>query len=98
MEWKEFFFRATGLDTFSNFQLNKNKYLRKAKDAIILSQQASLLPFATLSSITEPLILLSRAGGADGLNVVNDIGQGIVSQTKSSFDRLFKAVSRATGV
>ena len=91
------FSRATGLDTFSNFQLNKNKYLRLGKDAIILSQQASLLPFATLSSITEPLILLSRAGGADGLNVVKDINNGIVTQTKSSFDRLFKAMSRATG-
>jgi hypothetical protein len=91
------FSRATGLDTFSNSQLNKNKYLRKTKDVIILSQQASLLPFATLSSITEPLILLSRAGGADGLNVVNDIGQGIVSQTKSSFDRLWKTIERSTG-
>lgn len=91
------FSRATGLDTFSNSILNKNKYLRKTKDVIILSQQASLLPFATLSSITEPLILLSRAGGDDGLNVVQDIGKGIVSQTESSFDRLWKSIQRSTG-
>ena len=89
--------RATGLETFSNFQLNKNKYLRNVKDTIILSQQASLLPFATLSSITEPLILLSRAGGLDGLKVVNDIQEAIVNQTGSSFDRLFKAIQRSTG-
>ena len=91
------FARATGLDTFSDSYLNKNKYLRMGKDAIILSQQASLLPFATLSSITEPLILLSRAGGADGLNVVKDINYGIVTQTKSSFDRLWKSIQRSTG-
>jgi len=89
--------RATGLETFSNFQLNKNKYLRLAKDTIILSQQASLLPFATLSSITEPLILLSRAGGDDGLNVVKDIGKAIVKQSDSSFDRLWKSIERSTG-
>ena len=89
--------RATGLETFSNSQLNKNKYLRKIKDGIILSQQASLLPFATLSSITEPLILLSRAGGADGLNVVQDIGSAMQIQTGASFDRLFKALQRSTG-
>ena len=89
--------RATGLETFSNFQLNKNKYLRKTKDAIILSQQASLLPFATLSSVTEPLILLSRAGNNDGLNVVQDIGSAIRNQTGLSFDRLFKAIQRSTG-
>lgn len=89
--------RATGLETFSNFAINKNKYLRKAKDVIILSQQASLLPFATLSSITEPLILLSRAGGTDGLPVVGEIFKGIKTQTTASFDRLFKAVQRSTG-
>lgn len=89
--------RATGLETFSNSQLNKNKYLRKIKDGIILSQQASLLPFATLSSVTEPLILLSRAGNADGLNVVQDIGSAMKKQTNSSFDRLFKTISRSTG-
>ena len=89
--------RATGLETFSNSQLNKNKYLKTTKDAIILSQQASLLPFATLSSITEPLILLSRAGGLDGLKVVNDIQKAIRNQTGLSFDRLFKAIQRSTG-
>jgi len=89
--------RATGLETFSNFKLNKNKYLRNVKDTIIFTQQASLLPFATLSSITEPLILLSRAGGLDGLNVVNDIHQAIKKQTGSSLDRLFKAIERSTG-
>jgi len=89
--------RATGLETFSSSNLKKNKYLRTTKDAIILSQQASLLPFATLSSVTEPLILLSKAGNDDGLNVVKDISFGMKAQTKSSFDRLFKAMSRATG-
>lgn len=89
--------RATGLETFSNFNINKNKYLRKIKDGIILSQQASLLPFATLSSITEPLILLSRAGGDDGLNVVKDIGSAIKTQTNSSLDRLWKTIQRSTG-
>jgi len=89
--------RATGYETFSNFALNKNKYLRKIKDGIILSQQASLLPFATLSSVTEPLILLSRAGADDGLNVVADIGSAMKTQTGASFDRLFKAIERSTG-
>ena len=89
--------RATGLETFSNSALNKNKYLRNIKDTIILSQQASLLPFATLSSVTEPLILLSRAGGDDGLNVVKDINKAIIKQSNSSFDRLWKSIQRSTG-
>ncbi len=94
---QQIYSRATGYETFSNFALNKNKYLRNIKDTIIFTQQASLLPFATLSSITEPLILLSRAGGLDGLNVVNDIQKSIVKQTGSSLDRLFKAIQRSTG-
>jgi len=88
--------RATGIDTFSDYGLKKNKYARNTKDWIILSQQASLLPFATLSSVTEPLILLSRASATDAPAVLGNIAVAMGKQTKQSFERLFKAVYRGT--
>ena len=88
--------RATGIDTFSDYGLKKNKYARGAKDWIILSQQASLLPFATLSSVTEPLILLSRASATDAPAVLKDIAVAMGKQTKQSMERLFKAIYRGT--
>jgi hypothetical protein len=91
------FRRATGLDTFSNYGLNNNRKLRAAKDFIILSQQMSSLPFATVSSVTEPLILLSRASGLDGIPVVRDIAVGIVKQGAVIGERLFKTIQRTTG-
>jgi len=93
---KRLYARATGIDTFSDYGLKKNKYARGAKDWIILSQQASLLPFATLSSVTEPLILLSRASATDAPAVLKDIAVSMGKQTKQSFERLFKAIYRGT--
>lgn len=93
---KRLYTRATGIDTFSDYGLKKNKYARGAKDWIILSQQASLLPFATVSSITEPLILLSRASATDAPAVLGDIAVAMGKQTKQSFERLFKAIYRGT--
>ena len=53
--------RTTGLDvpTFNN------KYMGQGADLLKLTQQLAHLPFATISSLTEPLIVLSRADLAD---------------------------------
>ena len=50
--------RVTGLDPSGRYNpLKTNKTLRTIADVLKLSQQMAHLPFATLSSITEPLIL-----------------------------------------
>ena len=89
------FKRVTGLETYSNSILKNNKYGRVIGDVLKLSQQAAHLPFATLSSITEPLILLSRANVGDGKNVAGDLGKAIVAESKNSWSRFYDAMSRA---
>ena len=55
------------------------------------------LPFATLSSITEPLILLSRANPTDSGNVLKDIGSSLIKEGEDVVDRTVKFLIRASG-
>jgi hypothetical protein len=41
------------------------------------------LPFATLSSITEPFLLLTRAGAKDSPQVLKDIGSALIKEGNS---------------
>ena len=54
--------RVTGIETDSASPLKKYAWARGAADWGKLIQQMAHLPFATLSSVTEPLLLLTRAG------------------------------------
>ena len=91
------FKRGTGLETFSDSPLRTNSKLSGFKDWALLSQQAALLPFATLSSITEPLILLSRVSVLDQPDTLGKIGYALGKQTESSFKRMFQGMKRTVG-
>ena len=86
--------RVTGIETDAQSYLKKNKIARTFSDFGKLSQQMAHLPFATLSSITEPLILLSRVGIADAPAVVADIGKSLVKEGRSIIDRTIKGFRR----
>ena len=73
--------------------------LGKAKGfvgALKLSQQLAHLPLATLSSLTEPLILLTRVDAKDTPQVFKDIGSALYSETRKTMKKVSKAYERKT--
>ena len=84
---------VTGLD----HNTIKNNAVRTVSDWGKLSQQMAHLPLATLSSLTEPLLLLSRARAGDVGNVVYDIGNAMKKQTVRTFDRMAQQSKRIKG-
>jgi hypothetical protein len=87
--------KVTGLDnSHLDSWWNKTAAGRNLGDFLKLSQQMAHLPLATLSSITEPLILLTRDFSSD---TTKDIGRALLSETSNMFDRIGKTVSRARG-
>ena len=54
-----------------------------------LTQQLAHLPLATISSLTEPLIILSKVGIKDTPAVVNAFASAAGKQMKKSFNRFF---------
>ena len=88
------FKKVTGLETYQNSVFRNTKFGRGFSDGTKLVQQMAHLPFATISSITEPLILLSRANPGDVKETAKSIGTSIVSEGKNTFKRLFDNLSR----
>ena len=86
--------RVTGIETDSQSVLKKNAWARGAADWGKLSQQMAHLPFATLSSITEPFLLLTRAGKSDAPRVLGDIATALVKEGSSIVDRSIKGFQR----
>ena len=91
---EDVFKKVTGLETYSQSFLKRNKYGRVFNDWGKLTQQMAYLPFATLSSITEPLLLLTRVGTADAPAAVGNIGKALVKEGGNVFDRTFKGIQR----
>ena len=87
--------RATGLDTFQDNFFMRNKWGRGGRDVILATQQASLLPLATLSSITEPLILLSRVPLGYAPEAIKDIGVALGKQTYRSMQQIYRNLERS---
>ena len=87
--------RATGLDTYQDNVFMSNKWGRGGRDVILASQQASLLPLATLSSVTEPLILLSRVPLGYAPEAVKDIGVALGKQTFRSMQQIYRNLERS---
>ena len=87
--------RVTGLDTshLDSWWIRTSTG-RNLGDILKLSQQMAHLPLATLSSITEPMILLSRDFSSD---TTKDIGSALVSETGNMFDRIGKSIRRVKG-
>jgi hypothetical protein len=86
--------KVSGLETYADSWWRTNKFGRNFADWGKLAQQMAHLPFATLSSVTEPLLLLSRAGKRDAPAVIADIGKSIVKEGQSVLDRTIKGFQR----
>ena len=86
--------RVTGIETDAQSVWKKNGWARGAADWGKLTQQMAHLPFATLSSVTEPFLLLSRAGKSDAPQVISDIGNALAKEGKSVIDRTIKGFQR----
>jgi len=91
---EDVFKKVTGIETYSQSFLKRNKYGRIFNDWGKLTQQMAYLPFATLSSITEPLLLLSRVGTTDTPAAISNIGKALVKEGANVFDRTFKGIQR----
>ena len=88
--------RVTGLDT-DQIRV-KNKYGVGAMDALKLSQQMAHLPLATLSSLTEPLILLTRIDSVGGKFAASkEVGKALVKGIKKDIDKFTFFVKRVSG-
>ena len=86
--------RVTGIETDAGSVLKKEGWARSMADWGKLSQQMAHLPFATLSSVTEPLLLLSRSGLKDSPAVLKDIAGSIIKEGNSVLDRSIKGIQR----
>ena len=87
--------RVTGLDS-SKLQLTGAA--RTFTDTIKLTQQMAHLPFATISSLTEPMILLTRIDDTEGkLSAGGAVGKAIVKGIKKDLGKLNDFYKRATG-
>ena len=90
---KRFYERTTGIDQSTAIGTGK---ARTTFDYLKLSQQLAHLPLATLSSITEPLILLSRIEAADTPEATKVLGQALWSQGKRSIRQAKELFERKT--
>jgi len=87
--------RVTGLDS-SKLQLTGAA--RTVTDTLKLTQQMAHLPFATISSLTEPMILLTRIDDTEGkLSAGGEVGKAIVKGIKKDMSKLSDFYKRATG-
>ena len=89
----ELYKRTTGQDV----PIFKNKYMRNAADFLKLTQQLAHLPFATISSLTEPLIVLSRADLADTPAIVKSYTKAGSMQVKKNFATFLDRMSALRG-
>tara|TARA_R110001592_G_scaffold225922_1_gene481938 strand:+ start:4586 stop:8707 length:4122 start_codon:yes stop_codon:yes gene_type:complete len=86
--------RVAGIETYASSPLKKYAALRHTADAAKLIQQMAHLPFATISSVTEPLLLFSRAGKADAPAVVGNIISALFSEINNGMSRSFRGFQR----
>ena len=84
---------ATGVD----IPRINNPILRGMSDWGRLTQQMAHLPLATISSITEPLLLLARVGVTDSPAAAGEIARALKMETAKTFDRAIKGIQRAAG-
>jgi len=89
--------RITGIETDRGSVFKKYDSLRHFADGMKVIQQVAHLPLATLSSLTEPLLLLSRAGKGDGVNVGKDIMNALRKEGSDIMFRTIKGIRRAKG-
>ena len=77
-------------DLTGTYSRGAESFGRNVSEYVRLSQQMAHLPLATLSSVTEPLILLSRVDLVDTPKVFKEIAKGLTKETIKNFDQLTK--------
>ena len=88
------FKQVTGIEQYRNTLVGKSRFAQALSDWGKLSQQMAHLPFATLSSITEPFILLTRVGTHEVPETIGNIGRALVSEGSNVIDRTLKSIKR----
>ena len=92
---KKFYSRVTGIDIPDIYG---DTGWRTAADWGKTAQTMAHLPLATLSSITEPLILLTRVGYTGGPRAGLDVAQALVKESKKMGERIKNATKRQFGL
>ena len=87
--------RTAGVEVPTPFGKGKT---RLVFDGMKTVQTMAHLPLATLSSITEPLILLSRVQSKDSGKAAYDIGNALVKETRKTAERFKNGVKRQFGI
>ena len=82
--------KITGIDS----QVIKNKILRHTSEWGKLSQQMAHLPLATLSSITEPILMMARLDAKDVPYAAGQIGKALAKETVKTIDKTIKGFRR----
>lgn len=75
----------------------ENPALQQLSDWGKLSQQMAHLPLATISSITEPMIMLQRVDLEDTPLVVKELAKAFQKQTSKTIDRTLQGIKRTIG-
>ena len=89
--------RVGGFETDVGSKLKNTKAGRFLSDFGKISQQLAHLPLATLSSVTEPLILLSRTGPGEAGQVGAAMAQALRMEGSNIIDRTLKFSQRIGG-
>ena len=89
--------RVGGFETDAGSKLKSTAAGRFLSDFGKISQQLAHLPLATLSSVTEPLILLSRTGPGEGFEVGGAMAQALRMEGSNIIDRTIKFSKRIGG-
>ena len=90
----KYYERIGGVSLPVPFGIGKGRLL---VDIAKLSQQLAHLPFATVSSLTEPLILISRVRADDTPLAAFDVGTALAKETRKIFTNLGRGVKRQFG-
>lgn len=75
----------------------ENPALQQLSDWGKLTQQMAHLPLATISSITEPMIMLQRVDLEDVPLVAKELAKAFQKQTSKTIDRTLQGAKRAIG-
>ena len=92
---RDMYLKVTGLDP-SSTQF-KNPFFREFSNWGRLFQQMAHLPLATVSSITEPIILLQRAGLTESPEIVKDLGKALGKNFVRDMNKAFGQMKRIGG-
>tara|TARA_R100001443_G_scaffold115196_2_gene132419 strand:+ start:5740 stop:10797 length:5058 start_codon:yes stop_codon:yes gene_type:complete len=84
---------TTGLEN----SLPQSKALKNLTDVVKVTQQLAHLPFATLSSLSEPFIALSRADIADTNSFVTEFAKAGGRVARKNFRQLSDTMKNITG-